>query len=235
MFSRKAEQQFSFSVTLPARIAVIDNEEALFTQWHDGTLNIFDITSSRPAVSQTIKLNKNYKIVSVSAYEDKFVLCCYDKPHSVKMIDRSGNLLWSRSQDDQGAELFKYPDNCVCFLEANKFRVFVTDTDTDNLIKLDGDTGNVIKSSPQGTGPVGLYSAGFCTDGRGFLYVCDMYKDLIRVWSSNLRNNRILASAKSGLGERPQYVRYNDKTGQLLVAYYSYNDRNYFDCYQIVY
>ena len=231
----KGEQLYSFSVIIPAKIAVINNEEALFVQWSDHTLNIFDITSSKPVVNQTIKLNKNYKVTSVSACEDKFVLCCYEKPRSVKMIDRSGNLLWSRSQDDQGAQLFTYPDACVCFFETNKFRVVVTDTHTDNLIKLDGNTGHVIKSIPSGKGPVGLNSVGFCTDSRGFLYVCDMYKDEIRVWSPNLRNHRVLASAKSGLGKRPRFVRYNDKTGQLLVAFYSYSERNYFDCYQIVY
>ena len=234
MLSSEKKHQSALSLRYPpCDVAVINNEEAIVCLLHPNQLYILNIqAAAKPSIKQTIKLN--YSVCAVTAYQDKIFASSWSLPRSIKLIDRSGQVYWSRSLGIPGqtllAHLFDPPVHNTCYLENNRLIVIISDHRNQTITKVDGDTGDVIKvNALSAKGPTGI-----SIDSRSNLYVCYRDSHELCAWTSDMGCYRILLSTRDGLDEYPWCVKYNDCNRQLLVSYSSRSKaRNRFDCYNV--
>ena len=212
----------------PHKITMANDDEALLLLWAENIIIIYDITSDWMKIKGTIKTDVLYNAKFIAAFQDKLILSCWDFPVSVKMIDRTGKLLWTSSIFDMASPPFIGVSSIVVFFEENKPKVVVTVADVpalgQGLVKLDAETGEVIKVNRS----EGIHSLGMDVDiVRGILYIVSNAGDY-RVWGStlDLGYQRELLATKTGISVG---LCFNPAKQQLLVA-----SKDIIDRFQVV-
>ena len=223
IFSSRVPYESSLTLWYePSDTAVISNKEIIVSLWKNfccmEQLYVLDIDSTQPSIKQTIRLR--FPVRSVKVHRNKLIVSCQDHPPSVKLLDRTGRIYWSRNLDNSGKQLFLNPSYMTHYLETDRLRVIVTDFDKQTITKLNGDTGELIKvcHSP-GKRPVGVSA-----DASGNTYVSCKANDEIYIWSADLTVHKRLLTKKTGLCH-PNYIKYCELESQLLVASGSDIDR----------
>ena len=215
MFSH--DMKFLSSVTVsdsPRDIAVINEREAVVTTANNNSLVILYISGSQLSIKTTTPLS--YDVGGISRYYDKLVVTSpYSKPSSVKLIDQTGRVYWSLSSDQQGQPLFRWPRYVSSPGAGRSSTVIVTDSGNHTLTLLNGDTGNVITRRQL----KGKYPSGVTADSAGNFYVCYRGTSEVAVLSGNLSEEKILLSAKDGLGDLPRIIVCDDEAHQLTIFY----------------
>lgn len=217
VFSSEKEYQSSLRLKcIPSDLAVVNDEEVLVTLATMKTINFIpenhlyslNIKGSNVSVQQTIQVG--FPVRAVTVYQDKIIASCWDKPSSIKLLDRSGYVYWSRKSGTS-------PQYNTIFFENNKLTVIVTDFATDKITKLDGETGDIIKECEvPGKGPIAV-----CTDDSRHIYVCYNKSNEVCVWTSELTNQRILLSChevqESGI-RQPFVLAYDLKNSKIIMT-----------------
>ena len=152
-----------------------------------------------------------------------------DKPKSVKMLNLTGEEVWSVTADLQGRPLFEAPEYAISPGVENEL-VVVTDYLKETLSFISCKDGTVIKTlDMQGTGPEGI-----AADNHNNLFVAYFDRNEIACISENGRSFQTVLSGKSwgetlletfarirsiNCGEDPLALAYNCFTNELLVSY----------------
>ena len=133
-------------------ITTANEEEPILLHWPDTKILIVDISTAEMSVKQKIEMDGSINAKYVSAFQDKIILSYWCYPSSVKMIDRNGNLIWSRSLDIiHMCPFFEVAPCIVLFFEDNNPKLIAANVeypflkDGLSLVKLDAKTGEVIK------------------------------------------------------------------------------------------
>ena len=172
------------------------------------------------SVKQKIEMEGSLNAKYVSAFQDKIILSYWCYPRSVKMIDRTGNLIWSRNLDIiPMCPFFEVAPCIVSFFEDNNPKLIAAKVEYPflkqglSLVKLDAKTGEVIKIKQSEN----LQPRGVDVDiESGILYFLADHT----VWGStlDLEHQRELLTTKTGLSVGSHNFCFNRANQQLLVA-----------------
>ena len=229
------DKEYMTSLTFPSPygpvdIAVVDDDEAVVNLCQETQLYVVDIQTCDPKICYKIQLD--FTVRAVSCLGDKLVVCTSEIPAFLKLIDKRGRTYWSRNPFYLGETLFSSVANITCCLENDNPIVIVADSLENSVVKLNGETGDVIKFC----GVYGKSHEGICVDERGIVYLCYGASDEICAWNLDLNNRRVLLTTREGLGNAPSCLKYTATKRQLMIAYTSYSDSsNNIDCYPIKY
>ena len=151
----------------PCDIAVVDDGMAIVTTNND-TLVELDISGRQLPIIRTVQLD--YTARGISSCNDKLVVTCpHTKLPSVKLLEQTGREYWSVSTDQQGRQLFEYPEY-VCFHDDGGIStVVVTDKEMDTLTLLKAETGEVVTTRQLERE---RWPRVVTTDTAGNVYVC---------------------------------------------------------------
>ena len=221
------DMKFLSSVLVPYRpldIAVISDREAVVTIGNN-SLVILDISGNQLRIKTTTPLSNNVR--GIGRYNDKLVVTSPDSdPPSVKLIDQTDRVYWSKSSDQKGRVLFSEPLYVSIPGDGRLSAVIVTDWRKQSLTLLNGDTGEIItRRELKGKDPVGVTA-----DSDGNVYVCYYRTSEVAVLSGDLSNEKILLSTRDGLSYNPLAITYDNNTHQLII---SYDDNNKVDRYDL--
>ena len=227
------DRKYQSSLTMqyqPSDLAVMNNDDVIVSLWCQNELHLLDIGDDDIKVRKEIKVESPVSAVSVC--KDKIIVNCREGSGSVKLIDKTGKVYWSRSIDCEENELFKYPRCNTCFSYKRKLTVAVTDYNKRTITKLSGRTGDVkTVCRLDEKDPFGVTH-----DKKGNIYVCYRETNEIAVWSEDMETQKIILSENDGLGMWPNCIKHVGATNQLFVCYSGLKDtnsRNFIDCYQL--
>lgn len=111
----------------------------------------------------------------------------------MKLIDLTGQELWSIDSDQQGNKLFAKPRSAASNFINDTLRIIVTDWKKDTITLLDTRNGDLIETcvvDVQGKSPHGL-----TMDEEGNVYICYFNTNEICIYSADLKKSRILLSS----------------------------------------
>ena len=228
MFNMHIEYQSSLSLPFPpSDVAVLNTKEAIVSLWSKNKLYILNINKLTPTIKETIELT--YSLIAITSYEDKIIGCSWEETPSVKLMDKRGNVYWSRCLDDDGNPLFDIPAYNICCLVNKRPVIFVTDYGAVNSVtKLDFATGDVIKICKKPR-PVGITN-----DNDNMVYVCYETRRVIVSLSPDLGGERVKVSFKDGIDPLPSCIKFNKFLNQLMVSYdHKSFGRNYIHCFNM--
>ena len=222
LFSK--DMTFLSSVSVPGRvwdIAVVNDTEALATVYC--SIVLLGISSSQLHIKSVSPVT--YDLLGISKYNDKFIVTCSEfNPGAVKLIDRTGKVYWSISEDPEKQPLFNNPLNVGILSNGRSSTVIVTDLGSQMLTLLNGDTGQIInRRQVQGRDPRGV-----TIDSDNNVYVCYTCTHEVAVLSEDLSGERILLSMENGLNRLPQGIVYDETANQLIISYSCYNSVDIF-------
>ena len=194
-------------------IALLSKSTAVFST-ADKKLHFCDITCLPSfAVQKSIKLK--YSAISMTSYGDNLVVATWTKPVSLKLIDITGQEVWSVSKTSDGEELIGNPYAVQITTFNGTNAAVVTDCKKYTLTLLDANNGSVLKIiDVKDKSPHGL-----TVDDNGNVFVCYMITREIVVWSSDFADSRVLLECQP-IQSRPRQVLYNGSIGELYVACY---------------
>lgn len=196
----------------PFDVTVTETGDAAVSMWmNQKEIVMIDVRRNSLRIKGNIKLrNRIYGIVAI---EDDFVISCDDKIPSVRRVNRSGETKWELSFGSDGRKVFKAPGYLVTKTTSYGNYILVSDTEMQRIAMIEAKTGMLAKVLPQSkTGPLGLTK-----DNSELVYVGYRYDAGIRVWSSDMDENKTILSSGNEL-KRPQAVAFNTFTGELLVS-----------------
>lgn len=172
-------------------------------------LFFIDISGTNLSLAKTVELD--FYPLGIQTYDKNLLVTCCGKWDSVDLIDISGHVLWSVSEDQRGQKLFKRcPSGIACYKDQDQVRVVVTDFGADSIIALDGNNGNVArKCTVKEKWPWGV-----TVDSKGNFYLCCNYTAEIAVWNRNLTRKRILTRTRKS----PASIAFDAYRNQLLVS-----------------
>ena len=235
LFSPDMKHLFSVSVTdTPWGIAVVNDDTAVVTT-EKQTLVLLNVSKTwifweKLSISRTVKLD--YTVRGISNCKDKLAVTSpFTAPPSVKLIDQTGRVYWSVSQDQQGWRLFLQPLYVCCHDNDGTSTVVVTDCSKKTLTLLKAETGEVVTTRQlEGN----KRPSGVTTDTAGNVYVCCRGTGEVSVLTGDLSEERILLTGQDGLSEGPHAIVYNQARQQLIVSSASFfeNTRG-IDCFQL--
>ena len=210
-----AKKRLLSEVLLPSRpydVAVMNDETAIAStdEQKKYVLNISD--PDQMLVQQVIPFG--YCVTGITACDNNYVVIRGNEPKCVKMVDPSGQELWSTAVDDNDQELFERPHSVATHLYKDMQVVLVTDWGKETLTVLDAKNGDFIKCVDM----KGTALRGVTTDNDGNIYLCNTKKSEIAIYSSNLETGRVLLSGNK-LQPEPIGVSYNRFTDELFVSY----------------
>ena len=132
----------------PYDVAVVSNDEVVFTRVNEADINILDIEDNNITIRDKIELKNCIDIRDIAVLGEKFVVVVYTENFeiSVQLVDRDSIIYWSRSRDDNGTKLFNGLVRAFCYFEKSKFNVLVGAAMSNMLVKLDGETGKMLKT-----------------------------------------------------------------------------------------
>ena len=215
----------------PHHITTVSEEEALLLQWADNIILILDISTMEMSVKQKIELDASFNARYITAFQDKIILSCWCYPGTVKMIDRTGKIVWSSIIEDiqVNNRSFKNASCIIAFSEENKPKVIAADIPflRNGLVKLDAETGKVIKFKRLES----IHPLGLDVDvERGNLFVMTSSPDYMVVGSTlDLEHQRVLLTTDTGLNSNSYKLWFNRTNQQLLVA-----SKDVIDRFQVV-
>ena len=217
-----------FSLSLSSRpwdIAVTGDREAVINCDHEKKLLILDISDRKMSIKGTVKLP--FTVRGISTFKDKLVVTSLStSPAIVKLIDLRGRVYWTTDTDQQGQQLFYYPDYVTCYDDGGSAAVIVSDQDNDMLTVLNADTGDIIaRRKVEGKDPHGV-----TTDTTGNIFVCYRRAGEVAVLTKDLSQEKVILSGKDGLRSQPQAIAYNASDNQLLVSHATSVN---IDCFQL--
>ena len=205
-------------------IAVIDNDECILSLYNERNLQVLSIKDNALAIKGTIKLKETIR--GISYCQDRIVVLGL-KIGMVKVINRQGKTYCGRSTWRAGDKPNDWIARCsTCFVENGNLAVIVSGTLYNKIIKLDGNTGDVMKSFDV----VGMGQSSLSRDERGLIYLCNNLSREVHVYSADLECCKVLLSNNQKLCNMPISVKYNVSNRQLYVANNCLNTVNYVDC-----
>ena len=217
-------------------ICVVDNAEVIAHVLEEtgARLYIFDIKDNLFLVKENNQMWHGGFLLSISSCLDKIVKTGTTfGGNAVTLTDRRGEDYWSKSKSTDGQHLFGLPQFSACYLENNKPVIVITDSIKNTIFKLDGETGEILKSISHDAPP---FDVAVDAD-RGILYVCKCHIRQVCVYTTDLAidNQRTLLTHVDGLCDMPRYTTFNSFNRTLLISSESLAGGNYLDCYQINY
>ena len=125
MFSRDMKIISSLSLPdAPWDIAVSGDREAVVSV--GSKLFIVDVSDKQISIRRTVELF--FEVHGIVTHKDKLVVTSRDpSPTSVKLVDPNGIVYWSTSTDQQGQQLFSWPEYVTCYDDESSSTVIVTD------------------------------------------------------------------------------------------------------------
>ena len=220
LFSAEMEFLTSLSVpTIPWDIALLGDQEAVITTANREIVKL-DISGKQLSVKDIIQLD--YSVHGITAYRDKLIVTCpYTKPPSVKMIDfaQDGKVCWSASTDQQGHQLFLFPEYVFTGQLGGTSALAVTDGRTNTLTLLNAETGNVVSTKQLKANAI----RGITSDNVGNFYVCCYWTGEVSVLSANLLEEVVLIPKPELFAKSPWTLNYDATSDQLIVSYYNSN------------
>ena len=213
LFSTK--KRLLSEVLLPSRpydVAVINDETAIASTDEQKKYVLNISIPDQMLVQQVIPFG--YCVTGITACDNNYVVIRGNEPKCVKMVDPSGQELWSTAVDDNDQELFERPHSVATHLYKDRQVVLVTDWGKETLTVLDAKNGDFIKCVDM----KGTALRGVTTDNDGNIYLCNTKTSEIAVYSSNLETGRVLLSGNK-LQPEPIGVSYNRLTDELFVSY----------------
>ena len=210
------EGQLLSSLTLPEKpigVVFINKREAAVTMWNK-QIGFIDIADSGDLSLKRIITMEQY-VGGITATKNNLVVTCDTSavsPRSVQMIDMTGKILWTRTTDTKGKNLF----DCARFLTTcsgdDGDTVIVTDWYRQTITVLYAGTGKVVKvCNVKGKEPWGV-----TVDDNGNVYVCYESGE-ITVWSKSMEVERCLVSGSAGL-KFSRAMAYNSRRRELLLS-----------------
>ena len=201
-------------------ITTANEEEAILLHWPETKILIVDISTVEMSVKQKIEIDGSLNAKYVAAFQDKIILSNWCYPRSVKMIDRSGNLIWSRSLDIiHMCPFYEVAPCIVSFFEDNNPKLIAANVEYPflkqglSLVKLDANTGEVIEKKRSEN----LQPRAVDVDiESGILFFLADHT----VWGStlDLEHQRDLLATETGLSVGSHNLCFNPANRQLLVA-----------------
>ena len=216
-------------------ISVVNNEEAILhiSQMGVQVLHILNIEGNRLSIKEELHLKMKGLVISMSACQDNIVVV-QSGIHgiSVNLMNRRGEVLWSRIGCHEGQILFSLPQFCTWFLENDKPFIIVMDSTKNTMTKLDGETGDILDVHNDDNSPFGVS----VDSSRGILYVCNRNNREVIAWTADLGSHRKLITHIDGLCLLPRCITFNSASSQVLISSdVLKKDSNYLDRYQIMY
>lgn len=210
----------------PYSVTMVDQQEAVVTCCYE--LVILSVSETQLAIKSinTLPFIAN----AISEYKGKLVITAvYDKPPSVKLIDKTGKVYWSVSTDQQGYELFSR--NWYLSSHVGGSAVIVTNFDY-GIVLLNGETGQIISTRKL----TKKHPVGVTTDLAGNVYISYVNTGEVSVFRSDLKEEKIILTVKDGMGVCPHAIAHDSDAHRLLVSF-NWNDydhkRNQVLCYQL--
>ena len=202
-------------VILPSRpydVAVI-NDEIAIASTDEEKRYVLNISNPGQMFVQRV-IPFGYCVTGMTACENNFIVIRWNEPRCVKMVDPSGQELWSTSADNNGQKLFTTPYSVATHLYKDRQVVLVTDWGKETLTVLDAKNGGFIKAVDM----KGTALRGMTTDADGNIYLCYSKTSNIAVYSADLNIGRVLLSSNK-LQPEPMDVSYNNHTDELFISY----------------
>ena len=209
----------------PWDIAVVNDKEAVVTT-DDKTLAILDISERQLSIKRSVQVDTN--VLGISSLKSKLLVTCPNtEPPSVKLIDQTGRVYWSVSTDQQGRQLFKYPEYVCCHDDDGTSSVIVTDWKKNTLTLLKAETGEVVTIHQQ---EKDKEPRDVTTDTDGNIYVCYWSTHEVSVLTGDLTKVKTLLTKRDDLCHGPRAIVYEETRRQLFVSYWVYGS---IDCFQL--
>ena len=217
VFSPK--NKFLSAMALPGNLynVTVLNDKTVISTTDEEKLYAIDISNPNEiCVDKQIPMR--YSVTNMTACEDDLVVIKWNEPRCIKKIDIDGHELWSTSSEKSGQPLFKAPYSVAVTAIVGQSMVIVTDWGKETLTFLNASNGDFIKIVDlRGFGPRGL-----TVDGDSNIYTCFAKTSEIFAWSADMKQKRVILPSSS-LSTDPIDILYNNNTGELLVAYRSYD------------
>ena len=151
---------------------------------------------------------------------------------ALQRIDKQGNICWSRQRDILvlGQPLLKSQLHArlTSFIEEGKLKIVAVDVTDKRLIKLDGDTREVLMVTKLFDNGIEA-PAEITHDGKQFLYVSNPVNKERYTWNFELTECKMILSHDKGLRGKLSCLKYDAPNERLLVSYgYSHKCYRYF-------
>ena len=190
-------------------VTVYNNDTAVVTS---GITNLFFIAISGLYLKITNTVKLTFRPDRIQTCGNNLLIASFDDC-SVKLVCISGNVLWSVAMKERERGLLVH--DIYYYKHQGCGRVLVTGWDTDQVIVLDGDTGEVVqKSSMKGKQPRCV-----TVDSHGNFFVCCKTTDEIVVLNRNFSRKRVLPV----LMIEPWQIVFDDYNYQLIICCYQDN------------
>ena len=221
----------------PDIVAVTSDEEAVCTVTPDSEIYVINIKDNKLALKGTIRVSPRSWVSDISAHNDSFfIINGTRRCVSIQRIDKQGNICWSRQRDIQvlGQPLLKSQLHArlTSFIEEGKLKLVAVDVTDKRLIKLDGETGEVLMVTKLFDNGIEA-PAEISHDGKQFLYVSHPVNKEIYTWNFELTECKMILSDDKGLHGKPSCLKYDAPNERLLVSY-GYSLRNVIDIFHSV-
>ena len=197
----------------PWGIALMNSQEAVLSSCND-KLVFLDISEKQLTIKRMRQVD--FGISGIACYNGKFAICCPDtNPPSIKLIDPSGKVYWSVSNDQVGKQLFHQPMNLCVHTKGNSVELIVSDRKNNALTRLKAETGYVAATSQLALKD----PSGVASDMAGNIYVCYFWANKVSILSGDLSEERMLLSLQDGLGLLPNAILHDKTKNQLIISY----------------
>ena len=222
------------SLKLPANpldVAVINKPEAAVSMGNK-QIGIIDIADSI-YLSKSCIIELDRFVSGITNYNNNLIIICYksmESPRSVQMMDMSGKILWTTTNDTKGKSLFDRARFLTTCSDDDDDTAIVTDWVKQTITVLDAGTGKVVKvCEVKGKKPYGV-----TVDEAGNVYVCYVSGE-IAVWSKGMHEETRLTTGSKYL-KFPNAMAYNSRRSELLVASSAKDTdyRNFIDRFKIL-
>ena len=205
----------------PDRVTALDASTAVAAS---SNLHIIDI-SDPTALTIKKEIQLRFSVLALAKYRSGLIVTCFTNPPSTKLIDFSGEELWSITKDESEENLFDWPFGVVLSDIDDEDTAVVIDYKMETITLLGAENGrlmrviNLDKKQPYG----------ITIDNDFNVYVVYKNSDEISVWSRDFKSNRILLSKKD-LARYPQAIVYSEVTDSLYI---SYEGNTRIDCFRL--
>ena len=183
---------------------------SLFTKNY---LCVFGVEQNKIMLKERFELDDDYGLIL--AVDDK-IIAIPIIGNKARLLDREGITLWEKPLDETEtgarARLFRISSG-TCFLEGDKHVVLLCERHSQKIIKLDAQTGDVIKVCSDKS------YAGIAVDKCGFVYTVYVWVGLpgeVRALSPDLTEQNTVLPITEGL--LPNLIKYDASDNRMLIS-----------------